>query len=73
MRTITNLVGGESASAADGRTAEIFNPATATAFAQAPVSGAADVDAAMQAAAGRLPGLARHHAEPAAARDAQVR
>ncbi len=56
MRTITNLVGGESASAADGRTAEIFNPANATAFAQAPVSGAADVDAAMEAAAGAFPG-----------------
>jgi betaine-aldehyde dehydrogenase len=56
VRTITNLVGGESASAADGRTAEIFNPANATAFAQAPVSGAADVDAAMEAAAGAFPG-----------------
>ena len=56
MRTITNLVGGEAVSSADGRTAEIFNPATATAFAEAPVSGAADVDAAMAAAADAFPG-----------------
>ena len=55
MRTITNLVGGESAASADGRTADVMNPSTATAFAQAPVSGAADVDAAMEAAAGAFP------------------
>ena len=56
MRTITNLVGGEATAAAQGRTSEIFNPATATAFAEAPISDAADVDAAMKAAADAFPG-----------------
>jgi betaine-aldehyde dehydrogenase len=52
VRTLTNLVGGKPVAPADGQTAEILNPATAAAFAQAPVSTAADVDAAMEAAAG---------------------
>ena len=51
MRTLTNLVDGKPVAPADGQTAEILNPATAAPFAQAPVSTAADVDAAMQAAA----------------------
>ncbi len=56
MRTITNLVGGKPAPAADGRTADVINPATSGAFAAAPVSGAADVDNAMKAAADAFPG-----------------
>jgi betaine-aldehyde dehydrogenase len=56
VRTITNLVGGQPLTPADGRTADVLNPATATAFAQAPVSGAADVDAAMAAAAAAFEG-----------------
>jgi betaine-aldehyde dehydrogenase len=51
VRTINNLVGGKPVAAADGQTADVINPANATAFAQAPVSTAADVDAAMEAAA----------------------
>jgi betaine-aldehyde dehydrogenase len=51
VRTITNLVDGKPVAPADGQTAEVLNPATAAPFAQAPVSTAADVDAAMQAAA----------------------
>jgi betaine-aldehyde dehydrogenase len=51
VRTITNLVGGKPVAAADGQTADVINPATASPFAQAPVSTAADVDAAMEAAA----------------------
>ncbi|MQA63921.1 MAG: aldehyde dehydrogenase family protein [Actinophytocola sp.] len=35
----------------DGRTSEVVNPATAEVFAEAPLSGAADVDAAFDAAA----------------------
>ena len=52
MRTLNNLVGGKAVAPADGQTADVVNPATAAAFAQAPVSTAADVDAAMAAAAG---------------------
>jgi betaine-aldehyde dehydrogenase len=51
VRTINNLVGGKAVAPADGQTADVVNPATSAAFAQAPVSTAADVDAAMQAAA----------------------
>ena len=68
MRTLTNHVGGESTSTADGRTSEIFNPATASAFAEAPVSGPADVDAAMKAAS-----EAFQHSERPPARHVPIR
>jgi betaine-aldehyde dehydrogenase len=51
LRTLRNFVAGRSVDAADGRTSEILDPATGEAFATAPVSGPADVDAAMRAAA----------------------
>jgi betaine-aldehyde dehydrogenase len=50
-RTLRNFVNGQQVDAGAGRTSEVINPATGEAYAVAPVSSAADVDAAMQAAA----------------------
>jgi betaine-aldehyde dehydrogenase len=50
-RSIHNFVNGTSVDAADGRTTEVVNPATGQAYATAPLSGPADVDTAMAAAA----------------------
>jgi betaine-aldehyde dehydrogenase len=46
-----NVIGGESSAAADGRTSEIIDPATGEVYATAPISGDADVERAMEAAA----------------------
>ena len=51
-RAIKNFVGGKSVDAAEGGTTELVNPSTGEVFATAPLSGARDVDAAYQAAAG---------------------
>ena len=51
MRALQNLINGEFVDAADGRTSTLINPATEESFATAPVSGADDVDRALQAAA----------------------
>jgi betaine-aldehyde dehydrogenase len=48
---LTNFIGNAKVPAADGRTAPLVNPATGEVFAKAPVSGDADVDAAVRAAA----------------------
>jgi betaine-aldehyde dehydrogenase len=56
LRTLRNHIDGESRPAADGRTTEVVNPVTGQAYATAPLSGAADVDAAMAAAAAAFPG-----------------
>jgi len=48
---LSNFVDGKPADAADGRTSDLVDPSTGQVFAQAPVSSAADVDAAVQAAA----------------------
>ena len=50
MKTIQNFIDGKSVPAKDGKTSQIINPATGEAFATAPVSSAADVDAAYNAA-----------------------
>src|SRR3954452_24125849 len=50
-RTLQNIVNGQHVDSVDGRTSAVVNPATEEAYAQAPVSSAADVDRAMQAAA----------------------
>ena len=55
-RTLRNLVNGKQVDAADGRTSDVVNPVTGQAYAQAPVSGPADVDAAMSAAAAAFEG-----------------
>jgi betaine-aldehyde dehydrogenase len=47
---LRNFVGGKSTGAADGATSEVVDPSTGEAYALAPVSSAADVDAAMSAA-----------------------
>ena len=51
MRKLQNFIGGEYRDAADGRTASLIDPSTEEPFAEAPVSGAEDVEAACQAAA----------------------
>ncbi len=49
MRKLQNLIGGEHRDAADGRTSTLIDPALGEPFAEAPLSGEADVDAACQA------------------------
>lgn len=56
LRKLRNYIAGEFRDAADGRTTEVVNPATGEAYATAPLSGPADVDAAMAAAAEAFPG-----------------
>src|SRR6478735_8878008 len=50
-RALKNLVGGAASDAADGATLDVVDPSTGEVFATAPLSGAADVDAACQTAA----------------------
>jgi betaine-aldehyde dehydrogenase len=50
-RTLRNFVNGQQVDAADGRTSAVINPATGQPYTAAPLSSAADVDAAMQSAA----------------------
>ncbi|GAA3295408.1 gamma-aminobutyraldehyde dehydrogenase [Streptomyces cinereospinus] len=56
LRRLRNYIDGEFRDAADGRTTEVVNPVTGEAYATAPLSGQADVDAAMAAAAAAFPG-----------------
>ncbi|HTH06702.1 MAG TPA: aldehyde dehydrogenase family protein, partial [Ilumatobacteraceae bacterium] len=51
MKSFRNFVNGEWVDAKDGRTTPVINPATGEQYAEATLSGAADVDLAMQAAA----------------------
>jgi betaine-aldehyde dehydrogenase len=53
---LANFVDGAYRPAADGRTSDVVDPSTGEAYAQAPVSGAQDVDAAVRAAAEAFPG-----------------
>lgn len=48
--SLLNVVNGESVPSASGRTTEVIDPSTGQAYATAPLSGAADVDAAYRAA-----------------------
>jgi betaine-aldehyde dehydrogenase len=50
-QVLRNFVNGRLAAAADGRTSDVVDPSTGAAYLRAPVSGAADVDAALRAAA----------------------
>jgi betaine-aldehyde dehydrogenase len=50
-RTIKSFVNGTEVEAADGRTTDVVNPASGETYATAALSGPADVDAAMEAAA----------------------
>jgi betaine-aldehyde dehydrogenase len=56
LRTLRNHINGEFRDAADGRVTEVVNPVTGAVYATAPLSGAADVDAAMDAARAAFPG-----------------
>ncbi|VTR78976.1 gamma-aminobutyraldehyde dehydrogenase [Cellulomonas hominis] len=56
---LRNFVGGVAVDAADGRTSDIVDPTTGEVYAEAPVSGAADVDAAVRAAAAAFEGWRR--------------
>ena len=51
MATFQNFVNGHYVDAADGRTTDVIDPATGQKYADAALSGAADVDRAMEAAA----------------------
>ena len=51
VRTLQNFIDGEYSDASDGRTTELVDPSTGTAFGTAPLSGQADIDRACQAAA----------------------
>jgi betaine-aldehyde dehydrogenase len=51
MRRLQNFIGGAFRDAEDGPVAPLINPSTGEAFAEAPVSGQADVDRAVRAAA----------------------
>ncbi|HKT02621.1 MAG TPA: hypothetical protein VJT31_24085 [Rugosimonospora sp.] len=51
---LRNFVAGRYVDAADGATSPVVDPSTGEAYAQAPVSGAADVDGALRAAHGAL-------------------
>ncbi|MFF3560263.1 gamma-aminobutyraldehyde dehydrogenase [Streptomyces sp. NPDC002574] len=55
LRILRNYINGEFRDAADGRTTDVVNPVTGEAYATAPLSGAADVDAAMAAAEAAFP------------------
>jgi len=52
VRELKNFVNGEYVAAKSGESSDVINPATGQVYAHAPVSSAADVDAAYQAAAG---------------------
>jgi betaine-aldehyde dehydrogenase len=51
VKTLQNFVNGKKVSATSDKVQDLINPATGQVFAKAPVSNAADVDKAMQAAA----------------------
>jgi betaine-aldehyde dehydrogenase len=51
VRKLQNFIGGSYRDAEDGPTAPLLNPSTGEPFAEAPVSGAADMDRALQVAA----------------------
>ena len=51
MRRLQNFIGGKYVDAEDGPLAPLINPSTGEPFAEAPVSGAADVDRALRVAA----------------------
>jgi betaine-aldehyde dehydrogenase len=56
IRRLQNFVGGKLVDAATGQTTPVINPSTGETYAEAPLSGQADVDAAFAAAAAAFPG-----------------
>ncbi|MER5308956.1 gamma-aminobutyraldehyde dehydrogenase [Streptomyces sp. NPDC002773] len=55
LRRLRNYINGEFRDAADGRTIDVVNPVDGEVYATSPLSGQADVDAAMEAAAAAFP------------------
>jgi betaine-aldehyde dehydrogenase len=55
MKAFSNFIDGKQVEAADGQTLDVVNPVTGEKYATAPLSGPADVDAAMAAAAAAFP------------------
>jgi len=53
LRAYSNLIGGKSLAAADGRTIDVVCPSDGRAFATLARSGAAEIDAAVSAARAR--------------------
>ncbi|MEY3737094.1 MAG: hypothetical protein RLZZ251_810 [Actinomycetota bacterium] len=51
MKTLQNFINGKSVPSQSGQTQDLINPATGEIFAHSPISNAADIDAAMNAAA----------------------
>ena len=56
MKTLNNFIGGKSVASKSSETYDLINPSTGEVFATAPQSNAADVDAAMKAAANAFEG-----------------
>ncbi len=56
QQVLANFVDGKAQPASDGRTSEIIDPSTGESYLRAPVSGPADVDAALRAAASAFDG-----------------
>ena len=54
-QVLANFVGGKRVPAGDGRTSPVIDPSTGEAYLEAPVSGPADVDAALRVAADAFP------------------
>jgi betaine-aldehyde dehydrogenase len=50
MKTLSNFINGKAAPASSGKSSDVINPATGQVYATAPLSGADDVDRAMNAA-----------------------
>ncbi|MET7933160.1 gamma-aminobutyraldehyde dehydrogenase [Streptomyces sp. NPDC005322] len=55
LRELRNYINGSYVDAADGRRLDVINPVTGEVYAHSPLSGAADVDAAMAAAEAAFP------------------
>lgn len=56
MEKLTNFINGKSVDGASGETTSLINPATGVAYATAPKSNSADIDAAFSAASNAFPG-----------------
>ena len=56
MKTLHNFIDGKKQPSVSGKTSEIIDPVTGKAYATAPISSAADVDQAVNAAAKAFPG-----------------
>jgi betaine-aldehyde dehydrogenase len=54
MKAFQNFINGKHVDAVDGRTTAVIDPATGQQYATAPLSGEADIDNAMKAAAAAI-------------------